>query len=167
MTNIQGRFVASHNGSGHWTVLDGENNELLFNVVPVGFTGDLGQLTDLPTFTTADVRDMIRVLTSAVDGIAMGGWGNNDDQTKGRPVAELVVEARGILESFKWAEQFPNGRSIFYEGEDPNGFAETIREEFGLDVTADEDAWVSSCGFHCPTEHLDAIYGSGRFPIGS
>jgi hypothetical protein len=21
--------------------------------------------------------------------------------------------------------------------------------------------------FHCPAEHLDAIYGSGRFPLGS
>ena len=76
--NISGRLMASHNGCGHWTILDADNGELLFNVTPVDYAGDLGQVADLPTFTTSEVRDLIHVLTVAVDGVKMAGW----DDTK-------------------------------------------------------------------------------------
>jgi hypothetical protein len=74
VTNISGRFMASHNGRGHWTILDTENSQFLFNVTPVGYTGGHGQLTHLPAYTTAEVQDLIKTLTYAADGVKMGGW---------------------------------------------------------------------------------------------
>ena len=65
----------------------------------------------------------------------------------------------------KWSEMFPDGRHIYYEGDDPKGFVEQIKAEFGFDPSKDEH-WGNGCCFHCPPEHLDAIY-SGRFPMGS
>lgn len=80
MSNIHGRFMASHSGSGLWHILDTEASartaEILFNITPGGFTGSLGQVADLPTYTTAEVRDLIHVLTVAVDGVKLGGWEN-------------------------------------------------------------------------------------------
>lgn len=77
-----------------------------------------------------------------------------------------------------WASLFPDGRLIFYEGNHPNLFIEEIRVEFGFDPSADPEWDVLipgddnsggfiSFAFHCPPEHLDAIYGTSRFPMGS
>jgi hypothetical protein len=82
-----------------------------------------------------------------------------------------------------WRELHPEGRSIFYEGDDPQGFCREIQAEFGFDPSADalweEHAsaagydtsrgfgWETCQCFWCPPEHLDAIYGSGRWPLGS
>lgn len=76
-----------------------------------------------------------------------------------------------------WSELYPDGRFIYYEGEDPEGFVRTIVEEFGFNPSEDHgwpvmpgwdpaDHWCP--GFHCPGEHLEAIYGGARrFPMGS
>ena len=87
-----------------------------------------------------------------------------------------------------WAELFPHGRDIFYEGNDPGGFCAEIKDRFGFDPCQDpqwgdgrwhevvelriadepiEDLFGRTYRFHCPPEHLDAIYGSGRWPMGS
>lgn len=78
-----------------------------------------------------------------------------------------------------WSELFPDGRHIFYEGDEPEVFVEQIKKEFGFDPSADEhwgvtfpavdeyDTAFVSYAFHCPVEHLDAIYGGDRFPMGS
>ena len=80
-------------------------------------------------------------------------------------------------DSITWRELRPEGRHIFYEGDDPQKFAEEIRTEFGFDPSNDP-LWgvlipagpgfesFYSYQFHCPPEHLDAIY-SDRFPMGS
>lgn len=95
--------------------------------------------------------------------------------------------------STTWASLFPHGRDIFYEGHNPEGFVRQIKAEFGFSPALDprwgeridvdpnwketikgwgvlvEDdikSFTSYC-FHCPAEHLDAIYGSDRFPMGS
>jgi hypothetical protein len=65
-----------------------------------------------------------------------------------------------------WHDLFPEGRDIFYEGDDPAGFAAEIRAEFGFDPAADPN-WPGDHRFRCPPEHLEAIYGSSRFPLGS
>ena len=79
---------------------------------------------------------------------------------------------------------WPEGRDIYYEGADPVGFAATIKAEFGFDPSDDphwggaptmvgpfgedlEDPFGRVYRFHCPPEHLDAIHGSDRFPLGS
>jgi hypothetical protein len=79
----------------------------------------------------------------------------------------------------RWRAHFPNGRFIFYEGDDPEGFVEEIKAAFGFDPSVDEN-WgrktypdgdpvdpANMWKFHCPPEHLDAIYGNDRFPMGS
>jgi hypothetical protein len=82
------------------------------------------------------------------------------------------------LADLTWAKLFPEGRDLYYDGECPDKFTEVIREEFGFDPSADPlwGKWVEgdhgepgfiSYGFHCPAEHIDAIYamhGSHRFP---
>lgn len=78
-----------------------------------------------------------------------------------------------------WSELFPNGRTIFYEGDDPEGFCKEIKAEFGFDPrerpgdftipghAPSPMTWEQHRAFHCPPEHLDAIYASGRWPMGS
>jgi hypothetical protein len=72
----------------------------------------------------------------------------------------------------KWSEIFPQGRHIFYEGDNPRKFAEQIKAEFEFDVTKDprwenRDPGFTTWSFDCPPELLDKIYGSDRFPMGS
>ena len=86
-----------------------------------------------------------------------------------------------------WRELCPNGRVLYYEGDDPDGFRAQIKAEFGFDPADDYDPgpnlrrvpWgeefeletgrrFRSYSFECPPEHLDAIYGDPhRWPIGS
>jgi len=82
------------------------------------------------------------------------------------------------LADANWAKLYPEGRDLYYEGEHPDKFAEAIREEFGLDPSADplwgkqaagDDGGPGSTtyAFHCPARHIDAIYStyaSRRFP---
>lgn len=69
-----------------------------------------------------------------------------------------------------WRELFPNGRVIIYEGDEPEWFAAAILERFGFDPSADE-RWDAenehARWFLCPAEHLDQIYGSSRYRVGS
>jgi hypothetical protein len=77
-----------------------------------------------------------------------------------------------------WGNLFPQGREIYYEGDDPARFVEQLRREFGLNPASDPNWGVrieggetcddfTSYAFHCPSEFLDIIYGSDRFPMGS
>ena len=89
-----------------------------------------------------------------------------------------------MTEQVTWRELFPSGRSIFYEGDKPEKFTHEIQAEFGFDPTADElwggdaillgpngehfgDPFGRIYMFKCPAEHLDAIYGGDRWPMGS
>jgi hypothetical protein len=66
----------------------------------------------------------------------------------GRGLAPLRARAGEVT---TWASLFPAGRDIYFEGNHP-----------GVPI---ED--FVSYRFHCPAEHLDAIYGGDRFPMGS
>jgi len=105
-----------------------------------------------------------------------------------------VVEYRLLLEQYvtQCDRTFPYGRTLYYEGDDPERFRAEIKEEFGLDVAADYDRyipgsdqplpripwgeWCEASGgdrfqmftFKCPPEYVDAIYGTGlRWPVGT
>lgn len=89
-------------------------------------------------------------------------------------ILELVAPER----AWSWKELRPEGRDIFYEGDNPQEFVEEIKAEFGFDPSADEgwgvhipgdDSYPSfySYGFHCPPGILDAVYSSDRWPMGS
>jgi hypothetical protein len=94
-----------------------------------------------------------------------------------------------------WGELFPEGRWVFYEGEDPDGFAAEMVAKFGFDprkcvtpasaktggvaVVRDNDLWGAdndpdedepefrSYQFFIPGEHMDAVYGNHDYPLGS
>lgn len=82
-----------------------------------------------------------------------------------------------------WKELFPQGRLIFYEGDDPEGFVSEIKARFGFDPSLNNpswgewiDSWTETdptyvetgdktthpgfvgYAFHCPADLLDAIY---------
>jgi hypothetical protein len=97
---------------------------------------------------------------------------------------EAVGEGGGeMIEDLKtWAELFPEGRDICYEGDDPEEFVAEIVQRFGFDPSADprwETPWLGGDSrngldpfgrthwFVCPPEHLDAIYGTDDYRTGS
>ena len=75
-----------------------------------------------------------------------------------------------------WAELFPEGRYIFYEGDDPKGFVADMKRKFNFDPSKDP-SWNwrrsvprggSGCEFLCPAHMLDEIYGcDSKYPMGS
>jgi hypothetical protein len=73
----------------------------------------------------------------------------------------------------RWADLFPEGRVIYYEGDDPEGFVAEIKKRFNFDPSAD-DGWSYVANglppfrrFFCPAHLLDRIYGDGNYPMGS
>jgi hypothetical protein len=82
----------------------------------------------------------------------------------------------------KWSELCPTGRFVFYEGDTPDDFIDQVKAATGFDPSS-QGTWgeyipyevrlrndppgFHSYGFHCPVEHLDLIYGSRRWPMGS
>jgi hypothetical protein len=94
-----------------------------------------------------------------------------------RAEAAAVSDQGGAGEK-AWASLFPEGRHIYYEGDDHTAFVRRIKAEYSFNPAADPhwgqhfgvdaegDGW-GSYSFHCPAEHLDAIYGNPDFPMGS
>jgi hypothetical protein len=85
-----------------------------------------------------------------------------------------------------WWQLCPQGAVRYYEGSDPEGFRAEIKDEYGFDVADEYDPgpgvrrwawgeWLETedgqrfqvFAFFCPPEHIDAIYGSDRWPLGS
>jgi hypothetical protein len=68
-----------------------------------------------------------------------------------------------------WSELFPDGRKIFYEGNEPEAFTEEIKQKFGFDPSEDNPKWNREEGFAfwCPGRLMDAIYGDSKYPMGS
>jgi hypothetical protein len=71
-----------------------------------------------------------------------------------------------------WDELFPDGRIVFYEGDDPDRFAFEMRLR-GIDVRkppanlVDRVHWDEGRSFYIPPGRMEEIYGSGRWSIGS
>jgi hypothetical protein len=65
-----------------------------------------------------------------------------------------------------WRELHPEGMTVFYEGDDPDGFVGEIKERFGFDPS-EAYWWQAHRSFVCPPEHLDAIYGGETYALGS
>lgn len=62
-----------------------------------------------------------------------------------------------------WAELFPEGRWIYYEGNNPKKFVTEMKKLFGLKL----DPYEVKGGFHCPAKYIDEIYGNERWKLGS
>jgi hypothetical protein len=62
-------------------------------------------------------------------------------------------------------ELFPEGRQVWYEGDDPRGFLVAIKERFDLELELKEDQ--SGFAFFCPPGYVDAIVYTNEWPIGT
>lgn len=124
------------------------------------------------------VKDgLLEIKTKLVPAIG-GSIFTNDEYHLTAAGQEFVGHLRGnepLADIIAWAEEtWPNGRHIYYEGGEPEVFAATIKDEFGLDVTSDP-AWAEviddseggsfiDYGFDCPAALLGDIYYSDRWP---
>lgn len=128
------------------------------------------------------VKDgLLEIKAKLVPGIGGGSIFTNDEYHLTIAGQEFVGHLRGnepVADIIAWAEDYwPNGRHIYYEGDEPEVFAATIKDEFGLDVTSDnnwgqaiedsEGGSFVSYGFDCPAKLLGDIYYSDRWPTGS
>lgn len=68
-----------------------------------------------------------------------------------------------------WKDMFPNGRILFYEGNDPKGFAKEMLTKHGFDPSKDNTHWNAEHGysFLCPAGLIDTVYGNDEYPLGS
>lgn len=73
-----------------------------------------------------------------------------------------------------WDELCPDGALRFYEGNDPESFRAEMVTEFGFDPAADDPeytpgGWCDYRGwaFTIPAGLVEAVYGSGRWDLGS
>lgn len=93
---------------------------------------------------------------------------SNADFTSHGCVTKGIEERRLKQSGLTWREMFPEGREVFYEGKNPGAFALEIKREFGFDPRhAKTFNQRNGYKFLCPARHLDAIYGSGKYPLGS
>ena len=69
----------------------------------------------------------------------------------------------------KWSELFPDGRWLFYEGDDPEGFANEMVTKFQFDPRKGNDSWSAArgYGFMLPGRCMDEVYGRDKYPLGS
>jgi hypothetical protein len=83
-------------------------------------------------------------------------------------LAEKVEFKDGQHSLRPWADLFPDGRAIYYEGDDPEGFVREIVEKFNFDPSDLNPLWTEEHGyrFHCPARLLDDIY-CDKYPMGS
>lgn len=91
---------------------------------------------------------------------------------------ECMACGGGLEPIKKWSEMFPNGRHVYYEGEDPEGFVKEMKAKFNFDPSKDNPNWSMwidkegdnpgffSYGFDLPGHLMDAVYG-GPYPLGS
>lgn len=69
-----------------------------------------------------------------------------------------------------WVEMFPNGRDLYYEGDDPEAFAKEMQEKYGFDPSLNNPSWSEYYGysFHCPASALNEVYSDySPYPLGS
>ncbi len=57
-----------------------------------------------------------------------------------------------------WNELFPDGRHIWYEGDDPEGFTAWARGATGFDPSEHWTQDPSGYQFYCPPQYLDVLY---------
>lgn len=78
----------------------------------------------------------------------------------------------------QWSKLFPDGRVLFYEGDDPKGFRAEMRTKFGFDPAAPCKGVLGGeefrrfnkrhdYQFFCPANVLDKVYGKKGYMLGS
>jgi hypothetical protein len=82
---------------------------------------------------------------------------------------DTLGQLRGAIElgHLKGSEMFPNGRDIWFEGDDPAGYRAWARARTGFDPGEHWTEDPSGYRFHCPAEHLNVLYGDSPWPVGS
>jgi hypothetical protein len=199
--NIDGqRFVVPEDGLGH-AELCADDTQGMRVYAPTENGGRLtvgeliGLLSESPRNAAVFFVDGNEVAEEGASGHTAGRVAVEKVETvywHGHGETTAVGYVRLVGEQRTWAGLFPKGRTVFYEGDDPEGFRQQILAEFGFDpakcpgvyannsnwdykelgempVGQKTPTWDEDHGwqFHCPAEHLDAIYGNDRFPMGS
>jgi hypothetical protein len=93
-------------------------------------------------------------------------------------IAGVLIEQKAIIAKLSesdgklldqtitpWSELFPEGRVIYFEGDDQESFVAEIKAKFNFDPS--KDSLWRGLAFECPAHLLDDIYGSGKYPMGS
>lgn len=71
-----------------------------------------------------------------------------------------------------WVKEYPHGRYYFYEGNDPKGFVQEMKDKFNLDLSKDLEEFEQRSNedfcltFTCPPQHLHAMYAN-HYPLGT
>ena len=78
-----------------------------------------------------------------------------------------------------YAEIYPSGRRLYYEGKHPEAFVTLMKTLHNFDPSADNPDWgyeipagddhpaFTSYPFHCPADKLDGIWDCPGHPIGT
>jgi hypothetical protein len=84
----------------------------------------------------------------------------------GKPAIIFATNHKPIPDELTpWSELFPEGRVIYYEGDDQESFVSELKAKFNFDPS--KDSLWSGLAFRCPAHLMDEIYGSGKYPMGS
>lgn len=84
-------------------------------------------------------------------------------------IASFAKDEMKVREN-KLSAMYPDGLQAFYEGEDPEGFANEMIAKYGFDPAKDNPGWGREFKFEdgynptkyefvCPAECLDEVYG--------
>jgi hypothetical protein len=61
---------------------------------------------------------------------------------------------------------YPNGRELYYEGNNPENFVREMKTKFNFDPSVGK-RWAEWHAFRCPAHLLDVIYGDPQYILGS
>lgn len=68
-----------------------------------------------------------------------------------------------------WTDYFPNGRHVFYEGDDPHSFVREMKTKFNFDPSKNNKMWNEEFGwcFFLPGHCINEVYDRTKYPLGS
>lgn len=70
----------------------------------------------------------------------------------------------------KWSEMYPNGRFVYYEGDDPHHFVREMKNKYGFDPSKNNRRHWCEGGSWCfllPGNCIDDVYDRSKYPLGS
>ena len=72
-----------------------------------------------------------------------------------------------------WTDYYPNGRYVFYEGDDPHSFVREMKNKYNFDPSKEgrknNFRWNDECGwcFLLPGYCINEVYDRTKYPLGS
>lgn len=68
-----------------------------------------------------------------------------------------------------WTDFYPDGRHVFYEGDDPHSFVREMKTKFNFDPSENNKSWNEESGwcFFLPGNCINEVYDRTKYPLGS